>query len=117
MADDERTRPERSRPSERGSNFWPDWLTPRRLAEFVRNVFALERSVSRLQEDNRDLHERMARLQTQMAQNSAQLDLLVDWVKETLSERIDSRAELAVRRFLGERPSRTSRKLRRKDRS
>ena len=117
MSDEERSRPEQRRPSGRGGNFWPDWMTPRRAAEFVRNVIALERSVDRLQHETRDLHERVTKLQTQMAQHNVQLDLLVDLVKETLSERIDTRAELAVRRFLGERSSRAGGKSRRKVKS
>jgi hypothetical protein len=115
MADDEQPRPEETPLVKPGSGFWPDWLTPRRVPEFARNVIVLEQSVKRLQEENRDLHQRMDRLQTQMTQHNAQLTLLVDFVKESIFESIDARTEVAVRKLLSRRRPRAGKRPRRKD--
>ncbi len=83
--------------------FWPDWLTPRRAIEFIRNVINLESSVKQIQEDSRALRSDVVQLQKQLAEQNAKLLLLIDFVKQTLAERIDTRAELAVRRILDRR--------------
>lgn len=83
-----------------GGGFWPDWLTPRRAAEFVRDVINLQSSVKQIQEDNRALRNEVQHLQKQVIEQNAKLLVLVDFVKQTLTERIDTRAELTVRRIL-----------------
>jgi hypothetical protein len=88
---------------EPGTGFWPDWLTPRRAAEFIRNVIHLESSVKQIQEDNRELRSNIVQLQKQLTEQNAKLLVLVDFVKQTLVERIDTRAELTVRRILDRR--------------
>lgn len=76
--------------------FWPDWLTPKRAVEFVRNVVVLEASVKRLQQENRDIRLQMAKMSEQLAEQNGQLQLLVGFVKGSIDEKIELRVERAV---------------------
>jgi hypothetical protein len=87
--------------------FWPDWLTPRRAAEFIRNVVRLENAMRQIQQEGRELHSEVARLQSQVTEQNAKLQVLVDFVRQTLTERIDTRTELTVRRILDRRSDET----------
>lgn len=35
--------------------FWPDWMTPRRAWNFIKNVATLEQSVETLKADNKEI--------------------------------------------------------------
>lgn len=95
MADDPVGEPEES-----GRGFWPNWLTPRRGVEFARNVIALEKSVGQLRDENRAIRREVDNLQRQMTEHNAKLQMLIDFVQNAVSERIDTRTELVVRRLL-----------------
>ncbi|WP_421725448.1 hypothetical protein [Bauldia sp.] len=87
---------------ERSGGFWPEWLTPRRAFDFARNVVKLEQSVQRLREDNRDLRVQLLRLQSQLSEHNGQLRTLTAFVREAMDDKIEIRAEKAVRRILAE---------------
>ena len=52
-----------------------------------------------LQDESRELHSEVARLQRQVTEQNAKLQVLVDFVRQTLTERIDTRTELTVGRI------------------
>lgn len=85
--------------------FWPDWMTPRRAYEFARNVVALESSVTRLRDETRDLRIQVLQLQQSVSEQNAQLKLLIDFVKESINEKVERRAaeqaEAVTLRILG----------------
>jgi uncharacterized coiled-coil protein SlyX len=73
--------------------FWPDWLTPRRAWDFTRNVINLERTVATLREDNRKLSDEMIEIQKTPADHDAQLRLLTDFVRDSLSSRLEAKLD------------------------
>jgi hypothetical protein len=99
MADSETDRPREAPNEPRGGGFWMEWLRPRRVIEFLRNIINWERSIRHLEEENRSIRMQIVDLQRQVVAQDAKLQLLVDFVKDSLNERIDTRTELVVRRL------------------
>jgi predicted RNase H-like nuclease (RuvC/YqgF family) len=77
-----------------------DFLSWRRIGEFVRNILRLERSVEALKKENKELDGRVITLQRQVDEQAGQLKVLLDFVNKALDERVESRAEeAAIRAF------------------
>jgi len=72
--------------NDKNKGFWPDWMTPRRGWEFIRNVVILEKSVSKLSQENRDLRVQITQLQKQVSEQGTQLKMLTDFVRTSLSK-------------------------------
>ena len=47
-------------------DFWPEWLKPKRLFEFAQNLLKVERSVTTLQIESRNLQDRVEELDMQV---------------------------------------------------
>ena len=60
-------------PAPGGKGFWPDWLTPRRVWEFLSNVARLERQVQRLEAENREIRAESTQLRRLLTEHEAQL--------------------------------------------
>lgn len=71
----------------------PSW---KKIGEFLLNILQLERSVTRLQQENRELNERLLALQRQVDEQAGELKVLVGFVQTSLRDQIDTRAERAV---------------------
>lgn len=71
----------------------PSW---KKIGEFLLNVLQLERSVTRLQRENKALDERLLALQRQVDEQAGELKILVGFVQTSLRDQIDARAERAV---------------------
>lgn len=78
-------------PGEKG--FWPDWLTPRRVWEFLSNVARLERQVQRLEGENLELQRELAEVRKALTDHDAQLRLLTTFVRDSLSNRLEAKIE------------------------
>lgn len=48
------------------SNFWPEWIKPKRIGEFVKNVLKLENSVEKLKDETERHQGQVDRLQIQV---------------------------------------------------
>ena len=89
-----------------GKGFWPDWITPRRIWEFVTNVARLERSVQHLETENVTLRSEVARLHEVVTAHEAQLRLLTTFVRDSLSNRLEARIEKLAADLLADREKR-----------
>ena len=67
--------------------FWPSWLTPRRFFEFAQNVYRMERSIADLRTENASLRSDVLKLQNDVAQQNAQIDILKDFLRASLTKR------------------------------
>lgn len=89
-----------ARASGEGSEF--GW---RRAAEFLRNLMRLERAVVRLEEENKQLREKVDALQRAVDDHNGQLKAILATMTSTLSHSVEISAERAaietVMRFLG----------------
>lgn len=72
----------------------------RRIGEFVRNLLEIERSVRSLTAENRALRSKVDELQRMVDEHNGQLKLLSDFVRSSLDERVERRAEEAALRTL-----------------
>ena len=61
--------------------------TPKRLLAFIANVIAFERSITRLEAENRRMRQGIDGLKLQNAEQAAQLALLPKFVRTALTER------------------------------
>jgi ribosomal protein S3AE len=93
------------KPSESGS-FWPDWLTPRRAWEFIKNVATLEQSVTELRVENREIRSEIARMQQQLIEQNAQLVLLTTFVRDSVSNRLEAKIERLAAEILADKKNR-----------
>lgn len=80
-------------PAPGGKGFWPDWLTARRVWEFLSNLARLERKVQQLEAENRELRVEMTQLRHLLTEHDAQLRLLTAFVRDSLSSRLEDRIE------------------------
>jgi chorismate synthase len=92
--------PPREPKGEAKTESWTDRLSVRRIAGFLRNVVTLESSVCQLTTENRDLRSQIAELQRQQDRQGGQVDILAEFVRSSLQDRIDSQVERAVIRAL-----------------
>jgi hypothetical protein len=90
-----------------GKGFWPDWMTPRRAWEFIKNVATLEQSVDALKADNRQIRLELAKAQQQLLEQNAQLALLSTFVRESLSNRLDAKIERLSAELIAEKSKKT----------
>ncbi|MBP0618086.1 hypothetical protein [Jiella mangrovi] len=67
------------------------------------NVARLEKSLTKLEIDNKRLREDIRLLERQVSENTAQLNLLVGFVRDALNARFDQRVEESVGWILGDR--------------
>ncbi len=89
-----------STPGSKG--FWPDWLTPRRIWEFVASVVRLERSVARLEQENVALRAELAAVKNAVTEHEAQLRLLATFVRDSLNNRLEAKIEKLATEWLAE---------------
>ena len=71
-------------PTPKDEGFWPGLLTPKRWSEFLLNIIKLERTVTRLKHDQERMEAEIAELKRENVKQSAQIDLLADFVRSTL---------------------------------
>lgn len=81
-------------PDPRG--FLPEWLTPRRVFEFVRNVIRLEQSVETLKADKAEVERKLLALQRQLDEQAGQQKILLNFIGKALDEQVRARAEEAA---------------------
>jgi hypothetical protein len=72
----------------------------RRVGEFLRNILEIERSIRGLRSENAELRARVDELQRMVDEHHGQLKLLSDFVKTSLDDRVERRAEDAAMRTL-----------------
>ena len=89
-------------PAPGGKGFWPDWLTPRRVWEFLSNVARLERKVQQLEGENREFRTELAELRRLLTEHDAQLRLLTSFVRDSLSNRLEDKIEKLATKLLAE---------------
>ena len=70
--------------SDRRAGFWPEWLTPKRWSEFTLNIIELERTVTRLKANQVLLEAEIDELKRENVKQTAQIELLADFVRSTL---------------------------------
>ena len=97
-------------PEPRG--FWPEWFTPRRVLEFVRNVVRLEQSVETLKADKAEFERKLLVLQRQLDEQAGQQKILLSFIGKALDEQVRARAEAAAteafRRLTATAPAKTA---------
>ena len=67
-----------------GSSFWPRWLTPKQIASFIANVASLTKRVERLEAHQVRLRSDLERLKRQNDDQTGQLKVLSEFVREAL---------------------------------
>lgn len=65
----------------------------RRAAELVKNIFRLERSVARLEAENRELRKRVEELQRSVDDHNGQLKAILASMNTTIRTSVESSAE------------------------
>lgn len=75
----------------------PSWS---KIRQWVTKVMALERKVGDLERKNSELSERLTILQEQMNKQSGQFEILLDFVKSSMDDKMAARAEEAALRAL-----------------
>lgn len=81
-------------------SFWPEWLSFRRFARAVRQIWSLNESVAALKRDSQQMRADIAALQREQAAQGKQIEMLAGFVQSAINERIDVRAENAAYRIL-----------------
>ncbi len=92
-AGDDETKPGQTPESEGDEWKFPSW---RRVGEFVANILQLERCVASLREENKRLREELRALQRQVDEQGGKLEVLSDFVRNAVHDKVDSRAEKAA---------------------
>ncbi len=65
----------------------------RRIAELVKNIFLLERSVQRLEAENRELRKRVEELQRSVDDHNGQLKAILASLDTTIKTSVESSAQ------------------------
>lgn len=65
----------------------------RRAAEFLKNILRLERAVSRLEDENRELRLRVEELQRAVDNHNGQLKAILSALNSTIENSVATRAE------------------------
>jgi hypothetical protein len=69
-----------------------DSFSWRRIAEFIRNILEVERSIRSLRSENAELRAKVDELQRMVDDHNGQLKLISNFVKTSLDERVERRA-------------------------
>jgi hypothetical protein len=92
--------PDNNPPSKQVGRFFPDWLSFRRFAQAIREIWSLNESVAILKKDNEQFRFDIAVLQREQAAQGKQIEMLIRFIDTSISERIDMKAENAAYRIL-----------------
>jgi hypothetical protein len=84
----------------RSGGFWPEWLTPKRFADFAVKIVRLTKSVDDLTRKNKELEAAVAELQRNQVAQSKEINILVRFVESAIHEGIEVKAENAAYRIL-----------------
>jgi hypothetical protein len=82
----------------RGGSSWPEWL--KRIAQTANNIISLERAVAQLQLDNVDIKRDIDEIRRTQEVQAKQIEMLSDFIRLALDERVKLIAENAAYRVL-----------------